>query len=108
MPLYEYQCQDCENRFERIERVSAPSDGVCPTCGGAARRLLGAPALQFKGTGWYVTDYGKGNSGAPSSTNEDTTESTNEAKAETKTETSTKTDTPKADKPAAKTDTKVA
>ena len=106
MPLYEYQCQDCENRFERIERVSAPSDGVCPTCGGAARRLLGAPALQFKGTGWYVTDYGKGNGGPPSSKDETETEAKTEAKTETKT--STKADSPKAAKPAAKTDTKVA
>ncbi len=67
MPLYEYQCQDCNNHFERIEKVSSPTDGVCPSCGSAARRLLGAPALQFKGSGWYVTDYGKGNGGTPAS-----------------------------------------
>jgi len=66
MPLYEYQCQECDHRYERIEKASSPHDGTCPTCGGAARRLLGAPALKFKGSGWYVTDYGKGNSGRSS------------------------------------------
>lgn len=81
MPLYEYQCRNCETRFERIEHVSSPSDGVCPSCGAPARRLLGAPALQFKGSGWYVTDYGKGNDhGAPAAT---ATESASEPKSET-------------------------
>jgi putative FmdB family regulatory protein len=61
MPLYEYECYVCSNRFERIQRVSDDPVKVCPECGGAVRRLLGAPALQFKGSGWYVTDYGKGN-----------------------------------------------
>jgi len=61
MPLYEYQCQECELRYERIEHVSAMHDGTCPECGGNAHRLIGAPALQFKGSGWYVNDYGKGN-----------------------------------------------
>lgn len=65
MPLYEYQCQSCDHHFERIERASSPHDGVCPSCGGSARRLLGAPALKFKGSGWYVTDYGKGNGSRP-------------------------------------------
>ncbi len=64
MPLYEYQCQACNHRYERIERVSDPTTGTCPDCGGEARRLLGVPALQFKGSGWYVTDYGKGTGGA--------------------------------------------
>jgi putative FmdB family regulatory protein len=61
MPLYEYQCQQCSARFERIEKASALKDGRCPECGGDAHRLIGAPALQFKGSGWYVNDYGKGN-----------------------------------------------
>lgn len=61
MPLYEYRCTDCDHHFERIEKASALHDGICPVCGGPARRLLGAPALKFKGSGWYVTDYGKGN-----------------------------------------------
>jgi putative FmdB family regulatory protein len=78
MPLYEYQCHECNTRYERIEKASAPTDGVCPECGGNARRLLGAPALQFKGSGWYVNDYGKGNGSAPSATNESPTESKTE------------------------------
>ena len=61
MPLYEYQCQECGLRYERLEHVSAMHDGTCPECGGNATRLIGAPALQFKGSGWYVNDYGKGN-----------------------------------------------
>jgi putative FmdB family regulatory protein len=65
MPLYEYQCQACDHRYERIERVSDPTTGTCPECGGVTRRLLGVPALQFKGSGWYVTDYGKGTGGKP-------------------------------------------
>lgn len=82
MPLYEYHCQDCGNHFERIEKASALHDGVCPACGGAARRLLGAPALQFKGSGWYVTDYGKGN-GSPPATGEKQAEKSSEAKEST-------------------------
>ena len=62
MPLYEFKCQECGHGYERIERVSSPQDGVCPKCHGSAHRLIGAPALQFKGSGWYVNDYGKGQS----------------------------------------------
>ena len=61
MPLYEYKCQDRGLHYERLEHVSAMHDGTCPECGGNSHRLIGAPALQFKGSGWYVTDYGKGN-----------------------------------------------
>ena len=106
MPLYEYQCQECENRIERIERVSAPSDGVCPSCGGAARRLLGAPALQFKGSGWYVTDYGKGNGNGSSPSTK--TEPKVDSKTESKTETATTTDSSSKSDAAPKSDTKVA
>jgi putative FmdB family regulatory protein len=63
MPLYEYECFVCQHRFERIRRVADASDMTCPECGGSVRRVLSAPALQFKGSGWYVTDYGKGNGG---------------------------------------------
>ena len=65
MPLYEYQCDECGCRYERIERVSVAKAGSCSACGGETRRLIGAPALQFKGSGWYVTDYGKGNGSRP-------------------------------------------
>jgi putative FmdB family regulatory protein len=60
MPLYEYECFLCHHRFERIQRADAEPVSTCPACGGAVRRLLGTPALQFKGSGWYVTDYGSG------------------------------------------------
>jgi putative FmdB family regulatory protein len=59
MPLYEYQCQACSHRFEAIQRFSDAPLEVCPKCGGAVRKLQSAPAFQFKGTGWYVTDYAK-------------------------------------------------
>lgn len=57
MPLYEYKCTKCGHRFEKIESVSAAPTKKCPECGGRAERQLAAPALQFKGSGWYVTDY---------------------------------------------------
>ena len=57
MPLYEYVCQQCDCRYERLERASEPKDGTCPECGGTSRRLIGAPALQFKGSGWNHNDY---------------------------------------------------
>ena len=60
MPLYEYECFRCHHRFERLQRISAAPITECPACGGSVRRLLGVPALQFKGTGFYITDYGKG------------------------------------------------
>tara|TARA_B100000959_G_scaffold122242_1_gene128350 strand:+ start:865 stop:1224 length:360 start_codon:yes stop_codon:yes gene_type:complete len=66
MPLYEYECGDCGERFEQIQRLSDPPEKVCPSCGGAVEKQLSSPAIQFKGTGWYVTDYAK-KSGAPAS-----------------------------------------
>ena len=63
MPLYEYECNDCEHRFERIQKFSDPLVSTCPVCDGEVRKLLSSPAIQFKGTGWYVTDYAKKSSG---------------------------------------------
>jgi putative FmdB family regulatory protein len=59
MPLYEYQCDACSHRFERIQKFSDPLVDTCPSCGGVVRKLLSSPAFQFKGTGWYITDYPK-------------------------------------------------
>ena len=59
MPLYEYQCKKCHHRFERIQKFSDPHVKKCPECGGAVEQLLSAPAVQFKGSGWYVTDYAR-------------------------------------------------
>jgi putative FmdB family regulatory protein len=82
MPLYEYQCEACAHRFERIQKFSDPPIESCPTCGGAVKKLISSPAIQFKGTGWYITDYakkpagdGKGGSAAGTSTSSDTTAS---------------------------------
>lgn len=61
MPIYEYQCQSCNERTEAIQSFDDPPLAVCPHCGGQLKKLMSAPAFQFKGTGWYVTDYaGKG------------------------------------------------
>ncbi len=57
MPLHEYTCGRC-GRFEVLQKLSDLPLGVCPTCGEAVQRLISAPAIQFKGSGWYVTDYG--------------------------------------------------
>ena len=57
MPLYEYKCLKCGRLSERIERVAGPHLKKCPHCGGKVESVLSAPAIQFKGTGWYVTDY---------------------------------------------------
>jgi putative FmdB family regulatory protein len=62
VPLYEYQCGQC-GRFELIQKFSDPALQACPTCGGAVQKLLSAPAIQFKGSGWYVNDYAKKSSG---------------------------------------------
>ncbi len=59
MPLYEYQCDACGHRFEVIQKFSDPLRDTCPQCGGAVRKLLSSPAIQFKGSGWYITDYAK-------------------------------------------------
>lgn len=61
MPLYEYRCRSCGRTFERIQKVGDEPVRECPYCGDEVDRLLGIPALQFKGSGWYVTDYGRGN-----------------------------------------------
>ena len=58
MPLYEYQCSSCSHRFELLQKFSDEPAKVCVRCGGPVVRLLSSPAIQFKGTGWYVTDYG--------------------------------------------------
>ena len=63
MPLYEYRCKQCGHQFEKIQSFSAPDEKECPVCKGELERLISAPAIQFKGSGWYVNDYaGKGSS----------------------------------------------
>ena len=57
MPLYEYQCKKCKHKFEKIQKFSDRPIRKCPECGGPVEKIQHAPAVQFKGTGWYVTDY---------------------------------------------------
>ncbi len=76
MPLYEYQCKKCHSLTERIQKFSDPPLTTCPHCGGELEQLISAPAVQFKGSGWYVTDYarnsskGKGGNGSAASSSE--------------------------------------
>ena len=66
MPLYEYECPK-HGMFELIRKFSDPPLAACPTCGGPIEKLLSAPAIQFKGTGWYITDYARKSSGVEGS-----------------------------------------
>ena len=65
MPLYEYKCQSCGETFEVIQKFSEAPLRVHTKCGGPVERLISPPALQFKGTGWYVTDYAGSGNGKP-------------------------------------------
>ena len=71
MPLYEYECQQCKRRFELMQKFSDPPAETCRSCGSPVTRLISAPAFQFKGTGWYVTDYARKSSGKEASTSGD-------------------------------------
>jgi putative FmdB family regulatory protein len=64
MPLYEYACEACGRRTEALQRHSDPPLSVCPHCGGKLKKLVSAPAFQFKGSGWYVTDYARKSGGS--------------------------------------------
>jgi putative FmdB family regulatory protein len=65
MPLYEYRCENCGDVFEVMQRFSDAPLTQHSKCGGSVHRLISAPALQFKGSGWYVNDYAKASSSAP-------------------------------------------
>ena len=70
MPLYEYRCLKCDRHTDKIENMNGPHLKKCPHCGGKVESVLTAPAIQFKGSGWYVTDYGRKNSGGDGSKSE--------------------------------------
>lgn len=85
MPLYEYQCEECGGRFERIRKFSDPPlDEPCPKCGGPIKKLISSPAIQFKGKGWYVTDYAKSGTAEPSKAESATSEASADAKSDAK------------------------
>ncbi|MGA2651141.1 MAG: FmdB family zinc ribbon protein [Terracidiphilus sp.] len=92
MPLYAYRCTQCGHLFEKIQSFAAAPESVCPKCGGVLERPMTAPALSFKGAGWYVNDYA-GKSSTPAA--ESTTESKNDSSS-----TESKTDSSKAAAPA--------
>ena len=113
MPIYEYQCKKCKHRFEKIhQKFSDSRVKKCPECGGPVEQLLSAPAVQFKGSGFYVTDYvRKGDSGNSDSGSSDkdssaskTTEKPDSKKTESKSE--SKSETKSEAKPAAKSESK--
>ena len=98
MPLYEYECQACHHRFEQIQRYSDPLVKKCPACGRKkVKKLLSSPAIQFKGTGWYITDYQRKGSNAslPDHTESDKDKKKAEKEGEKK---PAKTDKPKSGK----------
>ena len=80
MPLYEYACQSCGERVEIIQKLSDPPYSHCPKCGGEMKKLISSPAIQFKGSGFYKTDY------ASSSSKSGSSETKSDSKPETKTE----------------------
>ena len=97
VPLHEYQCKKCKHKFEKIQKFSDKPIRKCPECGGPLEQLMHAPAVQFKGSGWYATDYAsKGGSGDASSegaasksadkSDSKKTESKGDSKTESKTE----------------------
>jgi putative FmdB family regulatory protein len=90
VPLYEFECEKCHHRFEKIQSVSAP-DPECPKCGSKVERLLHAPAVQFKGSGWYVTDYAKSGNKSDSKSGDKASGSSSESKSESKTESKSET-----------------
>lgn len=100
MPLYEYECDTCQHRFEVIQKY-ADAPPACPKCGAPVHKLASSPAIQFKGSGWYITDYaraGKSDEGKSSAGRDDSnksSESTSESSGETKAETTTETKTEK-------------
>lgn len=100
MPLYDYRCHKCGETFEVIQKFSDELLKTHEGCGGEVERLVSVPAIQFKGTGWYVTDYGKGGK-SPSTSTDSKTEKKSETKSDTPAE--TKTETKAESKPAATT-----
>jgi putative FmdB family regulatory protein len=96
MPLYEYQCKKCKHRFEKIQKFSDKMLTKCPECGGAIEQMISAPAVQFKGSGWYVTDYAKKSSATHASSSESDAGS-KDSKDTKETKDSKKDDKPKSD-----------
>ena len=100
MPLYEYECESCQNRFEKIVKYSDPPLDTCPKCGkGPVRKLFSSPAIKFKGSGWYITDYAKksstdaGQAGGGSSNSSEKSDKSESSSKSDKSESTSKSDT---------------
>ncbi len=91
MPLYEYKCKKCGRVTEKIRKFSDPPLTVCETCHGKLEQLISSPAIQFKGAGWYVTDYAK-KSSVPSGSSEGSSSSSSSEKSEGSSKNSEKSD----------------
>jgi|ERR1039458_2433784 putative FmdB family regulatory protein len=94
MPNYEYLCKKCGHRFEQIRKFSDKHLRKCPECGGVIEQVISAPAVQFKGSGWYVTDYQKKGAGSAASSSSASSEGDSGTK---ETKDSKKDDKPKSD-----------
>jgi putative FmdB family regulatory protein len=102
MPLYEYECTTCQRHTEKIQKFSDPEITICPHCGGKLERVISAPAIAFKGGGWYADGYGnaKPKSSGDKSSDSNSTSSSSDSKPSTDS-TSTPSATPAAAAPAA-------
>ncbi len=105
MPNYEYLCKDCGHRFEQIRKFSDKQLRKCPKCGGVIEQVISAPAVQFKGSGWYVTDYAK-KGGASSGSSSSSEGDSGGKEAKDSKDTKEAKDTKKDDKPKADTSNK--
>jgi putative FmdB family regulatory protein len=101
MPTYEYTCRDCGHTFDIVQKMADDSLTICPRCGGRLRKVFAAPAIAFKGSGFYATDHGKGSKGR-----DDTKDAPAGAKAETKDTKDTKKDAGSSEKKTGDTSTK--
>jgi putative FmdB family regulatory protein len=98
MPLYEYECTTCHKHTEKIQKFSDPEISVCPHCGGKLERVLSAPAVSFKGGGWYADGYGNakpkssGDSNGTSSNSDSQSNSKNDSRSDSKSDSKPSTD----------------
>src|SRR3954468_7727450 len=116
MPLYEYECDACGHKFEKIQKFSDPIESKCPKCGGPVHKLMSSPAIQFKGSGFYITDYAKkdhvdaakadsGDAGRSAAADKGATEKSAADKSEKPSKSESTSSSTKSEKPASSSDT---